>query len=349
MRDSAVVLGIEEPRLQNEVLDYLERLPHVRVVASTSDASGLARQVRRSDVDAAVVTPSSLGADLDGTPVLVVASRETTEDLRRAVRAGARGFYLWPEEREALARDAEMARRRSSDGGHEGGSLVAVCGAKGGTGTTFVATNLAAAMADLGGEPLLLDVDTDAGDLAGALGLDEGALPVIDAVTSATDLHPEEIARVADEYPRGFRLLGVRATEADAPNSAVSAIRRIAPAVLTHVPRTLAASAFVAEADRILVVVTLDVPSIRAARRLLDALEVRGARNRCRLVVNRASRGEIVPADAEDALGAPVLGLIPNDRAAERSQNRGELIPRGAGRMGRAFARLARSVTEEIS
>jgi DNA-binding NarL/FixJ family response regulator len=109
--ETTVILGFEEPALQDEVLHFLDRLPQIRVVGAAADVRDLERRIRDGHPDAVVVSPPVLNgdADLDGIALFVVAERETTEGLRTALRAGARGFYLWPEEREEMAREAERS------------------------------------------------------------------------------------------------------------------------------------------------------------------------------------------------------------------------------------------------
>lgn len=50
-----------------------------------------------------------VGGHMVGGELFIVATRETTAELRRAIRSGARGFYLWPEEHDALHRDLTQA------------------------------------------------------------------------------------------------------------------------------------------------------------------------------------------------------------------------------------------------
>jgi DNA-binding NarL/FixJ family response regulator len=120
VQETTVVLGVEDPPLQEEILHFLERLPHVRVVAVSPAATELARRIGETKPDAAVVSPGMLAdaADLDGS-IVVVGDRETTSTLRVALRAGARGFYTCGRtsvrpllgiqaERDALARQGRL-------------------------------------------------------------------------------------------------------------------------------------------------------------------------------------------------------------------------------------------------
>jgi pilus assembly protein CpaE len=67
--------------------------------------------------------------------------------------------------------------------------------------------------------------------------------------------------------------------------------------------------------DFVVVVVRLDVPSLKHARRLLQELEARGVtRDRVRLVANRyGQRGQVAWKNAEEATGAKFAGWITED------------------------------------
>lgn len=361
MQEFTVVLGVEDAALQEEILHFLERLPHVRVVGAAEEAPELTRRVRERRPDAAVVSSSILAeaADLDGAAVMVVGDRETTSALRAALRAGARGFYLWPEEREALARDTSRLRRPAHPDRPFPGRVVAVYGPRGGVGTTFLATNLAAACARAGGETVLVDLDMSFADVTVAMGLAGRTgdlhtlaelMPVLDELT------PEHIDRVVQEHPAGFRMLlapvesrGLPALTAPHVAGMVRVLRSRFDAVVLHLPRTLddAAVGALEAADDVLVVLSLDVMAFRDARRALDHLSGLGLEGKCRLVINRAARSEVVPADAERVFGMAPLAVIRFDRAVPRAQNRGELVVGRSSRAARSVFNLARRLLAE--
>jgi pilus assembly protein CpaE len=357
MQETSVVLGLQDPALQEEVLQFLDRLPRVRVVGASPNAAGLGRELRASRADAAVVSPEILReADLDGATVFVVSPRETTEDLRVALRAGARGFFLWPGEREALGHHAERAHRPSPAELDRSGRVVSVYGPRGGAGVTFLATNLAAACAGRNARVTLVDLDPSYGDVASALGVDAD-----DSMASLADLAPvldeltqEHLDRTLFSHPRGFQAL-LAPPEPGRPFPprgvavATRALRSSSDVVLLHLPRGLDELTRTAleESDRILVVVSLDVVGLRDARRALAFFGAMGVREACRLVVNRAARGEVVPDDAERVLGQAPDVVIPFDRQVGQALNRGELVAGRASPAARVIATLARRVLEE--
>ncbi|MGH2711444.1 MAG: hypothetical protein ACRDH9_09610 [Actinomycetota bacterium] len=94
MRETSIVLGIEDPGFQEEVLHFLDRLPGAKVVGAAEGQDPLRRLVRERAPDVVIGVPQGL-ADLDAVPKLAVDVRETTEGLRAAIRARARGYYVW--------------------------------------------------------------------------------------------------------------------------------------------------------------------------------------------------------------------------------------------------------------
>lgn len=361
MQETTVVLGVEDPALQEEILHFLERLPHVRVVAVSPAATELARRIGETEPDAAVVSSGMLAnaTDLDGSAILVVGERETTSTLRVALRAGARGFYLWPDEREALARDTRRASRPAHQERSSPGRVVSVYGPRGGVGTTFLATNLAAACARADRETVLVDLDVLFADVTAAAGLAgrNGELhtlaelaPVFDELTS------EHIDRVTHEHPAGFRLLlapedprslpSLTATQAA---GMVQVLRSRFDVVVVHLPRALDAAVRGAlqASDDVLLVLSLDVMAFRDGRRALDHLSDLALDGKCRVVINRATRSEVVPADAERVFGIAPVAVIRFDRAVSRAQNRGELVVGRSSRAARSVIALARRLLEE--
>lgn len=351
MRETTIALGIDDGALQEEVLHFLDRLPEVKVVGAAERAELLQQLVRDGRPDAVVGVPNLLQG-LGNVPTLAVSIRESTEALRSALRAGASGFYVWPEEREALGRDVQRANTSDGSEQSERGMVIGVLGARGGAGATFLATNLAGALARGGAETVLADLDLLYGDVSPALGIPpDASLPTIsDLAAVARELTSEHLDGVLHEHPGGFRVLFAPREVAPEDRldpativATVKALRERFAVTVLHLPRSLSVSvrSVLELADVVLIVVSLDVVGIRGAKRLIDHLRSFGLRDSLRLVVNRAGRGEVVPQDAKRVLETPIACVIGSDRAVERRQNRGELIVGRRGRVQRRISRLA--------
>jgi Flp pilus assembly CpaE family ATPase len=348
------VLALEEHDVAEEVMHFLDRSGRARVVATACDDRQLAEAVRQLEPDAVVAQPAILasGAPL-GRALIAVDTRESVAGLRVAIRAGARGFYVWPSEREELAVAAGGTAKAASDG-RAHGRTIAVYSPRGAD-TTFVATHLAAATARRKLDCVLVDADLLFADLTVALGAPvgdgSGIRTVADLLPLLDELDAAAVEDVAWPHADGFRvLLAPEAVErarmgAEDVRRVLAATAHTADVVVAALPGSLdgLAIAGMEAPDRVFVVLTLDALSFRAAKRaseLLPGVEVD-------YVVNRASRAEVTPADVVRVFGREPVGVIPLDRRAGRAQDHGRLLP-ARGRSGRAFDRLAARVLGDL-
>jgi pilus assembly protein CpaE len=349
-----VVLGLEEPDVAEEILHFFDRSGRARVVGTASDERQLSEAIRQLEPDAVVASPGLAPTVGSGGILLAVDTAETVGALRGAIRAGARGFYVWPKDREQLVGAAARAVPAEPGVGRRLGRVVAVHGPRGGVGATFVATHLAAAIARKDVQCVLVDLDLACADLTHALDApaDEPVRTMADLVPIARELGSQQLDGWLWSHPGGFRVVLASREDEAAPDVTATAVRSVVRAlqrgsdvVVLHVPRgmdDLTRAAF-ASAERVLMVVRLDALSFRAAKRAISAS---GIGERCSFVVNAAARSELAPRDVEEVFGAPPIAVIPVDRNAPRAQDRGRLLPM-RGRTGRAFARLASRLQED--
>ena len=349
-----VVLALEEHDVAEEVMHFLDRSGVARVVATAADDRQLLEAVRQLEPDAVVAQPALVAnGAVRARAILAVDTRESVASLRAAIRAGARGFFVWPAERAALA-DAAASTVARGDQLLRRATVVAVHAPRGGAGCTFVATHLAAALARRG-DCVLVDADSAYGDVTPAIGAPaDGVHTAADLVPLLDELDEERIGEALWEHPSGFKaLLAPPAEAAETVDAAalarlVDAVSAVADTVVVHLPRGLESTvpAVAPNSDRVLEVLSLDVLSFRAGQRAIDALTRSGvAPGSIGVVVNRAARAEITPADVTRVFGVEPLGVLPLDRAVPRAQDHGKLLP-ARGRMGRAFDRLATRVLE---
>lgn len=349
-----VVLALEAPEVAEEVMHFLDRSGHVRVVATAQDDRQLEAAVRQMEPDAVIAQPSLMGPDLvRRSSLLAVDTRESVSALRAAIRAGAAGFFVWPSDRDALAHATAGVLAAPAPSSRRA-AVVAVHGARGGTGTTFVATHLAAALARVHHDCVLLDADPLYGDTAAAMGAPtQDVHTIADVLPLVHELTAEGLDAALWRHPAGFRTLlppppedalAVRAADLRAVTDAAAAA---ADVVVLHLPRALdpvARSSF-ETADRVVEVLSLDVLSFRAAKRALEAMGPQGLGERLDFVVNRAARQEVVPADVARVFGVEPLAVLPFDRAVERAQDHGRILPERS-RMARRFDHLAARLLE---
>ena len=307
---------------------------------------------------AALASPDVLVADLGdspapdalpwlqgcaGVPVVALSARQDAEFLLAAMRAGVREVLpLSPDGqhlRAALERVAGMRRGQ----GHARGKLLAFVSCKGGSGATFLAANLAYALAAQGSRTALLDFNLQFGD---ALLFLSDRAPVrtladlaraherLDATflaASMTEVGPLSVLAAAQDPAQSADILP------DHLASVLALARSRYDHVVVDVGRNLDARSLRAldQADLIHPVLQITLPFIRDGRRLLEVFSGLGyGTERISLVVNRHERrGDIRIAEVEQTLGMAVARTIPNHyAAAAASVNQGVPIINLAGR-----------------
>jgi Flp pilus assembly CpaE family ATPase len=347
MQDVArIVLAVESEHLAQDVIDFLDRTDRTTVVDTVRDAAALAEVVGRENPDAVVGSPAIVrsAGSLNGSAFLAVSTEESVRTLRDAVDSGARGFFLWPSDRSALG-TAAARTAHPHDGLVRRAKVIAVQGSRGGAGTTFVATHLAAAIARRGHETAL--VDAGSGDLAWALGVPSDAelRTLADLSPVRDEISEEHVRNALWTHATGIRALlaahhGTPIDDAHLADVAEAATP-LCDVLVVHAPRARS----VVETDLLLVVVTLDVFAFRAAKRAIDGLDGRVG---WEIVVNRAARGRIVAGDVERVFGKKAIAVLPSERRVAEAQDRGELVSQRS-RVGRAVDRLAERVLQEVS
>jgi pilus assembly protein CpaE len=311
------------------------------------DAIRLARRIE--EIDPTIATVLFVDAD--------------TDTLRRAIEAGVRGIIRpdakSAEVKKAVAHALETGHRLQPERGtHHGSSdrFITLISAKGGTGKTVVSSNLAVELSLAAPERVaLVDLDLQFGDIATSLLLsprysmsdaveaaplgleptmvkafltthaDSGlcALCAPDEPAAGEEINSEHIGAVLDVLASEFAYVVVD-TDPGLSESALTALER---------------------STDIIVLVDLDVPSVRGTRKLIDALDRIGMTTQRRhVVLNRANshvgldRTEVVA-----AIGVPIDVTLPSTRHVPLSLNEGRPLslsnPRSA--FGKGITSLA--------
>src|SRR5215210_7175295 len=155
----------------------------VQLLAGGNDADQLYEEIVRlkpaaaiialgSNADQAVRFIERLNAECPGTALISAAQDASPDLILRSLRAGAREFLRIPistdELRTVLDRISEYCEAQV-EAPKKKGRMVAVFSSKGGCGTSFIATNLAACVSS---RSILVDLNLQAGDLPLFLGVD---------------------------------------------------------------------------------------------------------------------------------------------------------------------------------
>jgi len=354
-----------------------------RVVrAADPDEAMAAVAAEGRDVLATIIGPSLTdrdalalaGALQQGTPdisVLLIRRQESGELIRQALNVGVKGVLSSASDetavRTAAARAVEIARTlrgRLGGGaptdngeGRAPGKVVTVFSSKGGCGKTFLSTNLAVSLTRNGAEVALVDLDLHFGDVAIMLHLfpshtiyDAAQNPGLDALSLKSFLtrHDSGIwALVAPTEP----------TVADTINpgtigNILKLLRSAFDYVVIDTPPAFSEPVLAAfdESDWLVMLATLDVPSIKNLRLTLQTMELlHFPKNRIRVVVNRAdSKVGLRLPDVEKLLSSPVDTTIPSSRSVPLSVNKGSpiMLEEPKGPVAESIRRVAAQLTE---
>lgn len=347
-----------------EFEEALESSHYVEVRAHVDQLGDLARIVIQERPDALLVAlGENPGATLDALeklpspkPLLFFCGPDDSQLILQAMRLGARE-YVAPavdEKDQLLAAVERVARETTGAAVSLPAPLIAVTGAKGGVGASFVACQLGAALASLGERPALVDGQLRHGDVA--LYLDLAPKYSLASLANCSDgIDPTYLNTTLTEHRSGIQVLAAprRPEEADAVGTeCVRGVRDLLREefdwVVWDTPQDFEdRSLFILDqAALLLLITTPDVPALNHTRMQLELLERLGrSSNEIRIVVNRIDRSASVSTKAaQDFLGRPVDATLPNDfpRASacvEEGRTLDEMAPRAA--LARAFGELA--------
>jgi pilus assembly protein CpaE len=288
-------------------------------------------------------------------PVLVVGPAAPKLVLR-ALRTGA-ADYVDVGDLEGELQAALKRLRDEGSGREQAGRIIAVLAPCGGSGTSTLAANVAAALAREHKEVALVDLKLEAGDLASLLDL-RPVYTLADLTQNVARMDRVLLERSLVRHASGVHLLAPPRALADIAyvtpegvDQVLNLARVVFPYVIVdvdHAHSHLQARA-VRQADVILLVLRLEFAALRNARRTLDYLDhLNVDRNRVKVVVNRHGQPKEVPAArAEEALGMPIFHYVPDDaRAVNRANNNGTpfVLEAPSSRISKSVARLAMSV-----
>ena len=266
------------------------------------------------------------------TGVVIVAAALEPALMLEAMRAGVTEFLTAPVTAPDLS--AAITRVAAATAPTTTGEVFAFLGAKGGVGTTTVATNVATTLAQLAnGSAILIDLHLAYGDAAVYLGT-EPRFSVIDALENVHRLDKAFLSGLVGHARGGLSLLAssdrASATPVDSTSvrTLIESAARYYRYVVLDVPRSDVMIDALEPSSRIVIVANQELAAVRAATRLSAALRQRYGKERLSVVVSRFDiQSEIGQSDVERVLGTPVAHTFPsNYRIALEALNAGRPV-----------------------
>jgi pilus assembly protein CpaE len=285
---------------------------------------------------------------------VIIISRQslTQEELKKAMLGGVRSFLVQPVEQLELHKviteifELNAQKRKKLEVTPTvsvppvKSKIIAIFGAKGGVGRTLLSTNLSVFMAEYlttkDKKVALIDLDLQFGDVAIMLNLTP--------TKTITGLSKEinELGNIDDELLDSYLIkyrdklsvlpAPLKPEEADLVKG--EHIEKILELInnkyhytIIDCSRTLSEPILVAlsRADIIILLLTLDIPTIKNAKLALEVMEKLGFSPKVKIIVNRANtKMGITINEVKDALASPLMELIPsNGRVAIPAVNEG--------------------------
>ena len=287
----------------------------------------------------------------------VVASNDTSVSMIRTVlEAGAADFLSLPlnpqELNKALIKLSQTALKGPSARGKAAGTIITVCGARGGLGATTLAVNLAFSLTTLTrADVALVDLDLQRGDVAAFLNLTplNSIATIAEAKGTVDDIF---LAGTLTRHPRGVFVLPAptQVEEADAVGHdhvelTLQLLRTQFSHTVVDTARTVNGPMLAAfeQSDHILILTDLSVPGVRAARRMIELLlRLNVSAQLIQPVFSHVIPGPVTPQDAVRAIGKEPFLVIPrDDAAASGAMNDGTPLNGKQSALSYAIAELA--------
>jgi pilus assembly protein CpaE len=294
-------------------------------------------------------------------PIVVVTADESTPFLDAALEADVEDILLLPQLVEnvvfAIRKASHAKRAVSAVSRPKVGRVITVFSPKGGTGKTVTATNLATALAKHEQKrTLLIDLDLQFGDASIVLGI-EPEKTVFDLVVAPGELDFEKLAGYTTKHPCGLDVLPAPLRPEDAELVTESKITRLLEVArecydsivvdtspFFHGPML----ATLDRTDELIVLIGLDVPTLKNVRLALQTLELLSfPAHRARFVLNRAnSKVGLSRKEIEAALKVEIANEIPSERVVPISVNRGN--PAVLAEPGSDYTKAIRALAKSV-
>lgn len=333
-----ILLVTSESNTKNDVDSVLSAKEHFVPAGLCQNVASLANRLGGIDTPIVLIDIDSQPMQMleDLAPIVnkfvharfVVISSERGSDLvLKAMKVGIRHIQIKKTIKSELGAVLEGLIETTQSQAGQRGAAITILSASGGCGCTTLAVNLANELRLNNSERVLLvDLDYNYGSIATYLDL-HGQFGVDDVLTHEagidTQLINTTVVRFSENLdvlmsPVSASSLGVNSPEPEKLGALLASCKRSYAFVVFDAPRISieAATILAGDSERILIVLQLLVPDVRATKMLLSALVRNGiSEDRIMAIVNRyRKRGNMVDLkDAEKALDGISLFRLSND------------------------------------
>jgi pilus assembly protein CpaE len=304
--------------------------------------------------------------------LIAVADQVTSALLRSAMRAGVSEVIEAPltEEKveDAITQFANDVLKRRTVAAppalqepREEGQLIVVMSAKGGSGKTVVATNLALLLTRFEGKKVaMVDADLQFGDVCLVLQL-EPRFTLVNAAHEMHHLDAQLLESLLTEHPSGLRVMAAPLEPAFADDISTESLMNVVALLKENHDYVVVDTASMLDelllsllerADVILQVVDMDLPSVKNAKLALETLRLlKFPTSKVKLVLNRSNaKARLDDKEIEGALKMSIAAAIPSDGAVAASMNEGRPVVESApkSRVAKGFESVAELIVGAV-
>jgi len=314
--------------------------------------------VDMDDPEAGLQSLRVLQATLPDAWLFVLAEQTDPQILIECMRAGARDVITKPVGPRALSQAlTRFVGERQREDQRETGSIYCVTTAKGGSGATTVAINLASCLSEIRSRRVaFIDLNYPVGDAAAYLNLRPhftlsealAAAPRLDTVLLESYMSHTEgfsvLAGFKDYIPGASLDHQALAKVLEVASRSYQDVVIDLPSLLDE--RTLHTVTEMAKV--VLLILTPELPALWRTERLLQFFGKNGTREKLRVIVNRSNkRDDITEKEITKVLETPVYWRLPNNYASSiQSINSGKpVVVINHSDLSRSYRELARELT----
>lgn len=313
-------------------------------------------------------TIRNIVARVPGVSAVLVAVNPSPADFRKALQVGARDLLEVPVDKKELFAALEAAAEVSKGKRSALEELAAVAArkeakiakrivvfsTKGGTGKTFVSTNLAAGLAAQGRRVALVDLDLQFGDAAIALGL-VPQRTIYDLVQGYTEFDAALLEEFMVKHASGLSVLPAPLYPDESEKITIEDVEAVLNVVQTSYDYVVVDTPpFFEEriltaldwADYVLLIASLDIPSVKHIKTVFRTMGLMAyPEEKLFVIMNRAgSKVGLEVGDVERHLGRRVRASISSSIEVPRALNSGEilLLSKPGSKVGHELAELVK-------
>jgi len=360
-------------------LDGTARFLKDHRVLAARNVTDAQRRIVEDQVDLAIFDPSfatdagvSDGGQLlqvdPELPLVLIADTLDMSVLRTALRIGFADVVDAPVDRAKIDGmleliDDQVQRAVLKEAKARIGKIITIMSPKGGAGKTMTTANVALQLAMWGdpGRVVIVDADLQFGDVCIAMQIDP-IHTIVEAAADLDQLDDELLESLLSTHESGLRVLAAPLEPSLADKVSTQVVVRVLGMLKRMFDYVVIDTApfldepvlsILERSDDVLLVVEMDLPSVKNAKLALDTLKLlKFPLGKIKLVLNRMnSKARLDVGELERSLELEVQAAVSSDKLVPRAVNEGEpvvsLYPRS--RVAKDLRGVARLVVDEES